>query len=163
MSAQIIPTGNVWAEYVTVPETGAWVTAESWATPFFQLGEMHAWSRAQILTGGVRAIRLVPDLTALAALSDMANGQVVIVPNVGLYRYDSSSVDVAVAPAVVMSVQAGRWLAQELYGVGTLDATGKVPVSTLSCQLIAETWVPDIQSSGPILSTASSPTALSEG
>jgi hypothetical protein len=95
---------------VTVPSDGDAATVASIIDSLQALTNRSKYLQQLCEASGVKIVRSVANITALRALTGMANQELCLVGNVGLYTFDNVGTDADFAPYVVVPTSGpGRW------------------------------------------------------
>ncbi len=117
----------------TVPDDGDNLTAASAITPWQSLADNTRYLQQLTESSGVKLVRSVSNVSAMEALTGMADREICWVEGLGLYFYDSGSAVSANSITIVQpSSGGGRWfhasyaIRGSSYGVASLDSGGKL-------------------------------------
>lgn len=137
------------------PATGDPANQSAFSVPLQRLLDNCKWLYEQIVTSGVFAIRKVADLTALAALTGMTDGQVAWVAKRGLFFYvDPDSTSPVTNLVVQPGTGSGRWFHGDYLtrnaanGLAGLDASAKVPAANVPQTLLVASYVEPVGATG---------------
>lgn len=138
----ILSESPVFDETVQVPDATDARTAGSLLPAFETLTDRTRYLKAE-QDSGVRRIREFASLTALKALTGMADGEVALVVGLGLYRYSASAAEASNEPLIaVPSSAGGRWrhaqisIAGVASGFASLGTNARVKPEQLSGNLL---------------------------
>lgn len=110
MPETITGVGTSYVNTADVPTPADLASAAGMKAAFQRVLNNAKWLYDRVTSTGVLAVRRVTDLTALAALTGMTDGQVALVDKVGLYQYVAAASDGAVANFIVVPGSGGgRW------------------------------------------------------
>lgn len=146
---------------LTIPVDGEGASMATMSPAFQALLNNDALFNA-LLSSGVLRVRTVANDAALLALAGMANGEVALVKNRGLYLYVDPDATAAADPWVRQpAVGTGRWF-HSLYalqaaagGLATLDGGGLLPTSQLPAIATAGRYIRTVSASNYIAGVVS--------
>lgn len=146
MPETITGVGTTYDNTASVPTAADLASAAGVKAVFQRLLNNAKWLYDRVTSTGVLAVRRVTDLTALAALTGMTDGQVALVDKIGLYQYLAAATDGAAANFIVVPGSGGgRWfnttylLRNAANGVPGLGASAKLAVAQVPYGVVAVT------------------------